>query len=79
MCPPLGSTQMHLAWAQHLLDNREFANMEGRFPSSDPRPGQDNLAYGSDDEEEERDVYQQDLHMNPGRNRHGGQSNRPGW
>ena len=69
--------QMHLAWAQHLLDNREFVKMEGRFPSSDPRPGQDDVAYDSD--EEERDLYQQDLHMNAGRNRHGGQSNRPGW
>ena len=37
--------QMHLAWAQHLLDNREFVKMEGRFPSSDPRPGQDDVAY----------------------------------
>ena len=69
--------QMHLAWAQHLLDNREFVEMEGRFPSSDPRPGQDDVAYDSD--EEERGLYQQDLHMNAGRNRHGGQSNRPGW
>ena len=50
--------------------------MEGRFPSSDPRPGQGDVAYGSD--EEERDLHQQDLHMNAGRNRHGGQSNRPG-
>ena len=47
--------QMHLAWAQHLLDNREFVKMEGRFPSSDPRPGQDDVAYASD--EEERDLY----------------------
>ena len=43
--------QMHLAWAQHLLDNREFVKMEGRFPSSDPRPGQDDVAYDSDEEE----------------------------
>ena len=42
--------QMHLAWAQHLLDNREFVKMEGRFPSSDPRPGQDDVAYDSDEE-----------------------------
>ena len=69
--------QMHLAWAQHLLDNREFVKMEGRFPSFDPRPGQDDVAYDSD--EEERDLYQQDLHMNAWRNRHGGQSNLPGW
>ena len=60
---------MHLAWAQHLLDNRAFVKAEGRFPSSDPRPGQDDAAYDSD--EEERDLYQQDLHMNAGRNRHG--------
>ena len=31
--------RMHLAWAQHLLDNREFAKMGGRFPSSGPRSG----------------------------------------
>ena len=58
--------QMHLAWAQHPLDNREFVKMEGRFPSSDPRPGQDDVAYDSG--EEERDLCQQDLHMNAGRN-----------
>ena len=53
-----------LAWAQHLLDNREFVKMKGRFPSSDPRPGQDDVAFDSD--EEERDLYQQDLHINAG-------------
>ena len=36
--------------------------MEGRFPSSDPRPGQDDVAYDGSDEEE-RGLYQQDLHM----------------
>ena len=69
--------QMHLAWTQHLLDNREFVQMKGRFPSSGPRSGQGGVAYDSD--EEERDLYQQDLYMNAGRNRHGGRSNRPGW
>ena len=69
--------RMHLAWAQYLLDNREFVQMKGRFPSSGPRPGQGDVAYDSD--EEERDLYQQDLHMNAGRNRSGGASNRPGW
>ena len=68
---------MHLAWAQHLLDNREFVQMNGRFPSSGPWSGKGGVAYDSD--EEERDLYQQDLYMNAGRNRHGGQSNRPGW
>ena len=66
--------QMHLAWAQHLLDNREFVKMEGR---SELCSGQNEAAYDSD--EEERDLYQQDLHMNAGRNRSGGASNRPGW
>ena len=51
--------QMHLAWAQHLLDNREFVKMEGR---SELCSGQNEAAYDSD--EEERDLYQQDLHMN---------------
>ena len=51
--------------------------MKGRFPSSGPRSGQGDVAYGSD--MEERHLYQQDLYMNAGRNRHGGQSNRPGW
>ena len=69
--------RMHLAWAQHLLDNREFVQMKGRFPSSGPRCRKGDVAYDSD--EEERDLYQQDLYMNAGRNRHGGQSNRPGW
>ena len=59
--------QMHLAWAQHLLDNREFVKMEGR---SELCSGQNEAAYDSD--EEERDLYQQDLHMNAGRNRSGG-------
>ena len=58
------------------MDNREFVQMKGRFPSSDPRSGQGGVAYDSD--EEERDLYQQDLYMNAGRNRHGGRSNRPG-
>ena len=49
--------QMHLAWAQHLLDNREFVKMEGR---SELCSGQNEAAYDSD--EEERDLYQQDLH-----------------
>ena len=44
--------------------------MKGRFPSSGPRSGQGDVAYDSD--EEERDLYQQDLYMNAGRNRHGG-------
>ena len=68
---------MHLVWTQHLLDNREFVQMKGCFPSSGPRSGQGDVAYDSD--EEERDLYQQDLYMNAGRNRHGGRSNRPGW
>ena len=34
--------RMHLAWTQHLLDNREFVQMKGRFPSSGPRSGQGN-------------------------------------
>ena len=67
---------MHLAWAQHLLDSREFVQMKGRFPSPGSRSGQGDVAYDSD--EEERDLYQQDLYMNAGHNRHGGQSNRPG-
>ena len=69
---------MHLAWTQHVLDNREFVQMSGRFPSSDPRSAKGDVSYDSD--EEERDLYQQDLYMNAGRNnRHGGRSNRPGW
>ena len=35
--------QMHLAWAQHLLDNREFVKMEGR---SELCSGQNEAAYG---------------------------------
>ena len=31
--------QMHLAWTQNLLDNREFVQMKGRFPSFGPRSG----------------------------------------
>ena len=78
-CNPVADfgTQMHLAWAQHLWDNREFVKMRGRYPSSGPRPGQSDVAYDSD--EEERNLYQKDLHMDAGRNRHGDQSNRPGW
>ena len=57
--------------------NGEFVQMKGRFPRSGPRSGQGGVAYDSD--EEERDLYQQDLYMNSGRNRHGGRSNRPGW
>ena len=68
--------RMHLDWAQHLLDNRKFVQMKGRFPSSGPRSGKDDVAYDSD--EEECDLYQQDLYMNAGRNRHGGWFNRPG-
>ena len=48
----------HLAWVQHLLDNREFVKLGGRFPSCGPRPCQDDVAYVCD--EEERDLYQQD-------------------
>ena len=44
--------------------------MKGRFPSSDPRSRKGDVSYDSD--EEERDLYQQDLYMNAGRNRHGG-------
>ena len=51
--------------------------MKSRFPSSGPRSGQGDVAYDRD--AEERDLYQQDLYMNAGRNRHGGQPNRPGW
>ena len=61
---------MHLAWAQHFLDNREFVQMKGRFPSSGPRSGEGDMFYDSD--EEERGLYQQDLYMNAVRNRHGG-------
>ena len=39
--------RMHLAWMQHLLDNREFVQMTGRFPSSGPRSGQGGVAYDS--------------------------------
>ena len=60
-----------------ILDNREFVQTKGRFPSSDPRSGKGDVSYDSD--EEERDLYQQDLYMNAGRNHNGGQSNRPGW
>ena len=48
---------MHLTWARHLLDNREFVLVEGRHPSSDPNHGQDDAGY--DSEEEERDWHHQ--------------------
>ena len=51
--------RMHLVWAQHLSDYREFVQMKGRFPSSGPRSGKGDVAYDRD--EEERDLYQQDL------------------
>ena len=57
---------MHLTWARHLLDNREFVLVEGRHPSSDPNHGQDDAGY--DSEEEERDLHHQDW----GRNHHFG-------
>ena len=69
--------RMHLAWTQHLLDNREFVQMKGRFPSSDLRSGKGDVSYNSD--EEERDLYQQDLYINAGRNRHGGGPIDRGW
>ena len=43
--------RMHLAWAQHLLDNREFIQMKGRFPSSGPRSGKGDVSYDSGEEE----------------------------
>ena len=42
--------RMHLAWAQHLLDNREFVQMKGRFPSSGARCGLGGVAHDSDEE-----------------------------
>ena len=38
--------------------------MEGRHPSSDPNHGQDDADY--DSEEEEHDLYHQDMYMNGG-------------
>ena len=52
---------MHIAWARHMLDNREFAIGGGTQPSTEPirAGGLDGSATA-----EERDNYHRDAYMN---------------
>ena len=53
--------RMHLAWARHMLDNREFVVGGGPQPSTEPSRGGglDGTA-----EAEERDNHHRDVYMN---------------